>query len=65
MAVSGRGPSWVRMAVSVGVGVTGGTSVVEWAGAERFGRVRTLVSQDWPTVAGQFGVLLFDLLPLL
>lgn len=53
------------MAVSVGVGVTGGPSVVEWAGAERFGRVRTLVSQDWPTVAGQFGVLLFDLLPLL
>ena len=44
---------------------TGGMRLAGRASPERFGRIPTLVSQDWPAVGGQFWVLLFDLLPLL
>jgi hypothetical protein len=53
------------MDVRVRVGVPGRTRVAGRGRSQRFGRVRTLVSQDGPVVTGQFRILLFDLLPLL
>lgn len=60
-----RGLSRMRMDVRVRVGVPGRTRAAGRGRSQRFGRVRTLVSQDWPVVAGQFRILFFDLLPLL